>query len=76
MEKLGEHPLRVQGICEEAHMLKKSARDRSLILIPVFLERRRIRLEEDLMDQVHEETQESLGFEMAIGKEDAAALRK
>ena len=36
---------------------------------------RRKRLEEALIDQVLEETQESLGLEVAIGKADAAAVR-
>ena len=74
--KPGENPLRVQGICEEAQMLKKRASDKTLILNPIRWERWRIRLEEDLIDQVQEETQGSLGLDVAIGKEDAAAVRK
>ena len=57
-------------------MLKKRARDKALILIPILWDRWRICLEEDLLDQVQDETQESLGLEIATGKEDAAALRK
>ena len=41
-----------------------------------FWERWRIRMEEDLIDHVLEETQESLGLDVADGKEDTAALRK
>ena len=74
--KLGVYPLRVHGMCEEAHMLKKMARDCSLIFFPRALERWRMRMDEDLIDQVLEETQESLGLEISAGNEETAALRR
>ena len=46
-----------------------------MTLVPRFLERRRIRMEVDLIDHVLEETQKSLGVDVADGKEDTAALR-
>ena len=52
------------------------ARDCSLIFFPRDLERWRMRMDEDLIDQVLEETQESLGLDAAAGKEETAALRK
>ena len=61
--------------CVMKPILKKVDRDWTLIFIPRLLERRRIRIEVDLIDHVLEDTQESLGVDVANGKEDTAASR-
>ena len=73
--KLGEYPLREQGTTDDAQMLKKRDKERTLILVPILLDMRRKRLEEALIDQVLDVTQESLGLEMATGEAKAVAVR-
>ncbi len=55
-------------------MLKERARDKTLILDPSFWDRWRIRLEEDLKDQVLDETHESLGLKVAIGRSRCSSI--